>query len=136
MANQLTGKVEYVGAVQAVSTKSGMGFNRRELVIQAFTFDRDTGEVVSDDNHPLFEFSGKSCDKLDGLKVGDKVTVSFKLVGSWYERDGMRRNFTRVVGYDVEVKEKVHEEHKPVVEMATESIPPVPPMPVNDSLPF
>ena len=140
MANQLTGKVEHIGATQAVALKSGSTFNRRELVLQAFTFDRDTGEVLSDDNHPMFEFSGRSCEKLDDLKVGDTVMVSFKLQGGWYERNGERKNYTRIIGYDVEKKER-KEETKPtaadtinVTEPST--MYPPPPIPSNDGLPF
>lgn len=136
MANQLTGRVEYLGTVQAVSTKSGVEFNRRELVLNCARYDQYTGEQVSE-NHPQFEFSGKACDKLNGLQVGDIVTVSFTLQGSWYERDGVQKNFTRVVGYDVEFKERKETKPAPaesVYEPA--AIPPVPPMPVNGNLPF
>lgn len=130
MANQLTGRIEVLGQTQQVASKSGNTFSRRELVLQAFTFDRDTGEVVSDDNHPMFEFSGRNCEKMDGLKVGDTVIVSFKLQGSWYEKDGVRKNFTRVIGYDVEVKTR---EAPAPQSPVTDSIPPVPPI---DKLPW
>ena len=131
MANQLTGRVEFLGAAQAVASKSGSTFQRRELELNCARYDQYTGEQISE-NHPLFEFSGKACDKLNGLNEGDVVTVSFTLQGSWYEKNGERRNFTRVVGYDVEVKET-----KPQATAETpEPVPPVPPMPVSDGLPF
>ena len=136
MANQLTGRVEYVGAVQAVSTKSGVEFNRRELVLNCARYDQYTGDQISE-NHPQFEFSGKSCEKLDGLQDGDIVTVTFTLQGSWYEKNGDRRNFTRVVGYDLERKEARKEQAKDIQPVqAAETVPPAPPMPENDGLPF
>lgn len=129
MANQLTGRIEVLGATQQVASKSGSTFSRRELVLNCARYDQYTGEKISE-NHPQFEFSGKACEKLDGLNVGDVIVVSFTLQGSWYEKDGVRRNFTRVVGYDVEVKTReTSATHSP----ATDSIPPVPPI---DRLPW
>lgn len=133
MANQLTGRVEMLGQVQAVASKNGSTFNRRELVLNCARYDQYTGEQISE-NHPQFEFSGRSCEKLDGLEVGDIVTVSFTLQGSWFEKDGAKRNFTRVVGYDVERKEVKREAQKSV-EMV-DNMPPVPPVPPITKLPW
>lgn len=130
MANQLTGRIEVLGATQQVASKSGNTFSRRELVLTAYTFDKYTGELISGDNHPQFEFGGEKCAKLDGYRVGQFVTVSFALQGSWYEKDGVRRNFTRVVGNDIQPYGKQEQaEQKPV----EKSIPPVPPI---DRLPW
>lgn len=130
MANQLTGRIEVLGQTQQVASKSGNTFSRRELVLNCARYDQYTGEQVSE-NHPQFEFSGKACEKLDGLKVGDVIVVSFTLQGSWYEKDGVRKNFTRVIGYDVEVKEtrQAVTAHSPVAD----NMPPTPPM---DRLPW
>ena len=130
MANQLTGRIEVLGQTQQVASKSGSTFSRRELVLNCARYDQYTGEQVSE-NHPQFEFSGKACDKLDGLNVGQVVTVSFTLQGSWYEKDGVRKNFTRVIGYDVEVKEtkQAVTSQSPVAD----NMPPTPPM---DRLPW
>ena len=130
MANQLTGRIEVLGQTQQVASKSGSTFSRRELVLNCARYDQYTGEQVSE-NHPQFEFSGKACEKLDGLKVGDVIVVSFTLQGSWYEKDGVRKNFTRVVGYDVEIKEtKQSVTSQPPV---ADNMPPTPPM---DRLPW
>ena len=129
MANQLTGRIEVLGATQQVASKSGSTFSRRELVLNCARYDQYTGEKISE-NHPQFEFSGKACEKLDGLNVGDVIVVSFTLQGSWYEKDGVRKNFTRVVGYDVEVKTR---ETSVSQSPAIDNIPPVPPI---DRLPW
>lgn len=136
MANQLTGRIEVLGQTQQVASKSGSTFNRRELVLNCARYDQYTGEQVSE-NHPQFEFGGSKCEKLDSYKVGDLVTVSFTLQGTWYDKDGVRRNFTRVVGYDIERKDMTARKEQPVQEeQPVQAIPPVPPMPVNDGLPF
>lgn len=129
MANQLTGRIEVLGQTQQVASKSGNTFSRRELVLNCARYDQYTGEKISE-NHPQFEFSGKACEKLDGLNVGDVIVVSFTLQGSWYEKDGVRKNFTRVIGYDVEVKTR---ETSATQSPATDNIPPVPPI---DRLPW
>lgn len=129
MANQLTGRIEVLGQTQQVASKSGSTFSRRELVLNCARYDQYTGEKISE-NHPQFEFSGKACEKLDGLNVGDVIVVSFTLQGSWYEKDGVRKNFTRVVGYDVEVKTR---ETSATQSPTIDSIPPVPPI---DRLPW
>lgn len=129
MANQLTGRIEVLGATKQVASKSGSTFSRRELVLNCARYDQYTGEKISE-NHPQFEFSGKACEKLDGLNVGDVIVVLFTLQGSWYEKDGIRKNFTRVVGYDVEVKTR---EASAPQSPAIDNIPPVPPI---DRLPW
>lgn len=118
-----------LGQTQQVASKSGSTFSRRELVLNCARYDQYTGEKISE-NHPQFEFSGKACEKLDGLNVGDVIVVSFTLQGSWYEKDGVRKNFTRVVGYDVEVKTR---ETSATQSPVTDNIPPVPPI---DRLPW
>lgn len=124
MANQLTGRIEVLGQTQQVASKSGSTFSRRELVLNCARYDQYTGEKISE-NHPQFEFSGKACEKLDGLNVGDVIVVSFTLQGSWYEKDGLRRNFTRVVGYDIEVKAR---EAVTAQSPVQDNLPPLPPI--------
>lgn len=140
MALQITGKIEMLGATQTVaSKKGGEPFKKRDVVLAVCVYDRYTGEVVSE-NHPQFEFGGSKCDKLDGCKVGDMVTISFVVQGVWYEKDGERKNLTKVVGYDIQPYKKATEESKPVQQAAPaqaqepQDMPPVPPM--NDGLPF
>ena len=133
MANQITGKIEVLGNTQQVASKTGgEPFYKREIVLAVNQYDRYTGEVVSE-NHPQLEFGGKNCAKLDAYKVGDMVTVSFNLQGSWYVKDGEQRNFTRVVGYDVQpYGKKPPVQAKEVTQQQPHNddggIPPMPPM--------
>lgn len=136
MANQLTGKIEVLGQTQQVASKTGGdAFLRRELVLAVMVYDRYTGEVTNE-NHPQFEFAGKNCSKLDAFSVGDVVTVSFTLRGVWYEKDGERRNYTKVVGFDVQPYKKQQvtskgngDKNSPVAD----NVPPTPPI---DKLPW
>ena len=141
MANQVTGKIEVLGQTQQIASKNGGStFTRRELVLTVYTFDKYTGELVSGDNHPQFEFGGDKCSKLDAFKVGQFVTVSFALQGGWYEKDGVRKNFTRVVGYDIQpygkqAKTEMQTEQQTVTTQSpvVDNMPPTPPI---DKLPF
>lgn len=133
MANQMTGKIEVLGNTQQVASKNGEPFMKRDMVLAVMVYDRYTGEVTSE-NHPQFEFAGKNCSKLDGYEVGDVVTVSFTLQGVWYDKDGERRNFTKVVGYDVQMYRKVKEQAQ--TEQKKQMVDNIPPTPPMDKLPW
>ena len=107
MALTITGKVHSVGNTQSIASKNGgQPFLKREIVLDATRFDPYTGERDKFENFPQFEFSGEKCSELDKCKVGDVVTISFTLQGSFYKgQDGIERNFTRVRGYEIEVKQ-------------------------------
>lgn len=106
MANTITGRVYSVGQTQAIPSKNGgQPFCKRELILDATRYDQYTGEKGFE-NYPMFEFSGDKCKDLDGLQVGAVVTVSFDLQGSFFDaKDGTKKNFTRVRGYKIEVKD-------------------------------
>lgn len=106
MALKMIGKVFSIGATQSIPSKNGNTFNKRELVLDATRFDPYTGERDKFENFPQFEFSGEKCSELDKCKVGDVVTISFTLQGSFYKgQDGIERNFTRIRCYEIEVKQ-------------------------------
>ena len=107
MALTITGKVHSVGNTQSIASKNGgHPFLKREIVLDATRFDPYTGERDKFENFPQFEFSGEKCSELDKCKVGDVVTISFTLQGSFYKgQDGIERNFTRVRGYEIELKQ-------------------------------
>ena len=104
MANTLTGRVLSVGQTVKIPTKNGSDFVKRELILDASRYDEFTGEKKP--NYPLFQFTQKRCEELDGLSVGDFVEVSFILSGRAYQKDGATRYITDVVGYKVERREK------------------------------
>lgn len=107
MALTITGKVHSVGNTQSIASKNGgQPFLKREIVLDATRFDPYTGERDKFENFPQFEFSGEKCSELDKCKVGDVVTISFTLQGSFYKgQDDVERNFTRIRGYEIEVKQ-------------------------------
>ena len=107
MALTITGKVYSVGdTVSIVSKNGGQPFLKREVVLDCTRFDPYTGERDKFENFPQFEFGGDKCSELDKCKVGDVVTISFDLSGSFYKgQDGVERNFTRIRGYKVEIKQ-------------------------------
>lgn len=107
MALTITGKVHSVGNTQSIASKNGgQPFLKREIVLDATRFDPYTGERDKFENFPQFDFSGEKCSELDKCKVGDVVTISFTLQGSFYKgQDGIERNFTRIRGYEIEVKQ-------------------------------
>nr|DAX75869.1 MAG TPA: Single-strand binding protein, single stranded DNA-binding protein.3A [Caudoviricetes sp.] len=105
MANQIIGRVFYIGDTNSIKSKDGSKtYYKRELVLDATRFDGLTGQRGYD-NFPSIEFNGDNCHLLDQLKMGDVVTVSFDLQGTKYEKDGQTRFFTSIRGYKVEPKQ-------------------------------
>lgn len=104
MANQITGRVFSIGQTQSIQTKSGNPFTKREIVLDASKYDMYTGEKGFE-NYPMFEFTGEKCKDLDGYQVGQVVTISFDLQGGFYDdKDGVKRNLTKVRGYKIEAR--------------------------------
>ena len=74
-------------------------------------YDPYTGERSQYENKPLMEFSGdkvleKVNPKLDAIKAGDVVTISFDIQGMDYQdkATGKKKNFTGIRCYDVELR--------------------------------
>ncbi len=70
-SNELTGKVHHIGEVQTFAS----GFTKRVLVIE------------TDEKYPQtvpVEFAKDKTAKLDGLNIGQQVTVSYNLRGNEY----------------------------------------------------
>lgn len=104
MANQITGRVFSIGQTQSIQTKSGNPFTKREIVLDASKYDMYTGEKGFE-NYPMFEFTGEKCKDLDGYQVGQVVTISFDIQGGFYDdKDGVKRNLTKVRGYKIEAR--------------------------------
>ena len=84
---------------------------KRELYLDCTTYDPYTGERSQYENKPLMEFSGdkvleKVNPKLDAIKAGDVVTISFDIQGMDYQdkATGKKKNFTGIRCYDVELR--------------------------------
>lgn len=139
MANQMTGRVYGISPIQTIQTKSGQPFVKREIILDVTRFDPYTGERDKYENFPMFEFMGDKCKELDACKVGDVVTISFDLQGSFFDgEDCKKRNFTRVRGYKLEVKGKAVQNTKqaPQPQPQAAPMPSTPPPPTTSDLPW
>lgn len=139
MALKIIGKVFSIGSTQSIPSKNGgQPFTKREIILDATRFDGLTGERGID-NFPAFEFGGERCAELDKFKKGDVVEVSFDLQGSFYTKDGVEKNITRVRGYKIEpyaVRQKAAP--KPAQQTVQQSPMPsdYPPPPSRSDLPW
>ncbi|MGM9685601.1 MAG: DUF3127 domain-containing protein [Bacteroidaceae bacterium] len=98
MANTIKGKILQITQPVDVS-KTGNPFYKCELILDASRYDGFTGEKR--ENYPSITFTSKNCEKLNGFRAGDMVEVSFILQGRPYQRDGVTKYITDVVGYSV-----------------------------------
>ena len=93
MSNQFKGVAHIVGAEKVKSDK----FKSRKL-------------VVKDDSNPQypnfveFQFANKNCEKLNGINIGDEVTVDYNLRGrEWTSPQGEVKYFNTLDGWKVTV---------------------------------
>lgn len=101
MANTIIGKVLVIGRTEEIPSKNGgQPFLKRTLVLDCSRYDQYTGQKF--ENYPQLEFVSKNTAILDNFNVGDVVEVSFALQGRSYEKDGVQKYFTSIVGYKVE----------------------------------
>lgn len=115
MAYKLSGKVMLVSDTVSLSSKSGTQFTKRDLVITVRKFDQYTGVPSDDDgNTPKFTFMGLACQQLDGIKVGDIVTVLFDIAGRSYEKDGKTEYYTDVRPFKVELQRQSYQQPQAV----------------------
>lgn len=127
MALKIIGKVHTIGQTQTIASKNGgQPFTKREIIIDATRFDGLTGERGIE-NYPAFEFGGERCAELDKFKSGDIVEVYFDLQGSFYEKDGAKKNMTRVRGYKIDHFQT--KRAQPASHPAPQAVPQQPPMP-------
>lgn len=113
MANSISGRVIAVSPVQTVaaSDPSKQPLKKRMVYLDCTRYDPYTGERSQYENKPLMEFSGdkvleKVNPKLDAIKAGDVVTISFDIQGMDYQdkATGKKKNFTGIRCYDVELR--------------------------------
>lgn len=88
-----------IGQTYQVPTNNGIQFIKRELVLDASTYDRYTGQKK--ENYVNMEFVQNNTHKLDNFKEGDLVQVDFVLSGRKSEKDGNVRYFTNITGYEI-----------------------------------
>lgn len=106
MANQITGRIIEIGqTVQIPSKNGGTPFPKRELILDATTYDPYTGERSEYENIIPLEFSGDKCAELDRYKNDDVVTVSFALQGrSWTNQDGELKRMASIRCFKIEAR--------------------------------
>lgn len=87
---EVKGRVKLVNPEQQVSAS----FRKRELV------------VTTEEQYPQFiliEFAQDKCDLLNGLNVGDSVTVHINLRGrEWINPEGEAKYFNQINGWKIE----------------------------------
>ena len=113
MSNQISGRVIAVSGVQTVASAdtSKAPLQKRSVYIDCTRFDPYTGERSQFENKPVLEFAGENVlkkvnPKLDTIKAGDVVTISFDIQGVSYKdkATGKTKNFTGIRAYDIEVR--------------------------------
>lgn len=103
MANQITGRLLFIGQTVQIPTKSGATFKKREFLLDATTYNTYTGERSPYDNILPLELSEDKCAELDRFHVGDIVTVSFALQGrQWQTQDGEVKRMIGIRCYKLE----------------------------------
>lgn len=106
MSNQITGRIAAIGGTVQIQPKNGGSpFLKRELLLDARTYDPYTGEISEYENIIPLEFSQEKCAELDRFKAGDIVTISFALQGrSWQTQDGQTKRMASIRCYKIEAR--------------------------------
>lgn len=75
---------------------AGATYMYRRLVLDCSYYSAKHGKTF--ENYPSFEFFGNRRQQLDGIMVGDNVTVVFGISGRIWEKDGEAAYFTSLSG--------------------------------------
>lgn len=104
MANQITGRIREIGNTVHIPSKNGGNpFYKREILLDATTYDPYTGELSQNENIVPLEFSGEKCSELERYRPGDLVIISFALQGrSWTTQDGQLKRMASIRCYKIE----------------------------------
>ena len=104
MANQITGRIREIGNTVHIPSKNGGNpFYKREILLDATTYDPYTGELSQNENIVPLEFSGDKCSELERYRPGDLVIISFALQGrSWTTQDGQTKRMVSIRCYKIE----------------------------------
>lgn len=139
MANEIYGNIDYIGRTEQIPSKAGGSpFLKREIVIDASSYNSQTGEKY--ENHPAIEFNGDKCALLDQFQPGQRVRIAFELRGNaWRRQDGTVKYITSVRGYKIEPVQATRQQpsapqpHPEAYQRAYNPPPPPPPYPGWDS---
>lgn len=95
------GRIQSLDPKREFTSKAGKTHSKQDFVLTPVRFNPLTGDptYASEDEGIPFSVFGPRCADLEGLKVGDEVTVEFDVRGFAYTRqDG-----TRAYGIDLDV---------------------------------
>ena len=80
MNNTIKGKVHKIGPIETFGTK---GFQKRKLVIET---------EYKYNNLPVVDVTGDNCSKVDGLEIGQVITVEIIVGGREYNGNNYNQN--------------------------------------------
>lgn len=87
---QIKGSIHFIGETTSVSDK----FKKREIVIC------DNSEKFA--QYLSFQFVQDKCNLLDGLNLGEDITINFNLKGrEWTGKDGQVKYFNSLEGWKI-----------------------------------
>jgi|WetSurMetagenome_2_1015567.scaffolds.fasta_scaffold351119_2 single-strand DNA-binding protein len=135
MVNQITGRIESIGAIEEIHSKDGTKtYYKREIVIDATRCDPYTGERGFE-SYPSFEFGGDRCKELDNYEPGQIVTVSFDISGVKYNDKITNevKYFNKVRGFKIELRQNQSRQQASVSHPSQNEMPVKDPA---DDLPF
>jgi hypothetical protein len=88
---QLTGTIKRINS----KIKVNENFSKRYLILT-------TDPEGQKPQHIEFQFINKLCDKLDGLEVGEKITVDFTILGREWDSEKKGKIFINTLsGIDI-----------------------------------
>lgn len=74
-----------------------------DFYVDCSEFDRRTGQKY--ENILKFQVSNSNIDRLDNIKKGDLIKITFQPQGRIYEKDGEKRQFQTLNAWKVELVE-------------------------------
>lgn len=108
MANTVTGTILAISKQETMQSKGGREYTKQCVYLDNGHYDQDTGDKY--ENNLLLEFINyKEGDIAQRFKVGDKVTISFRLRGYSYDSKktaGKKEYGVSVSCYRIEPKEQ------------------------------
>ncbi|WP_392436439.1 DUF3127 domain-containing protein [Cruoricaptor ignavus] len=79
-------------------------FQTMDFYVDCSEFDRRTGQKY--ENILKFQLSNSNIDRLDSIKKGDMIKITFRPQGRTYQKDGEKRHFQTLSAWNVELLEK------------------------------
>lgn len=124
----ITGTICHIGQIQQIS----YSFKKLEFAIKIQDLNQKTGEVYY--NYASFQLLGNKTGEINGLKIGDRVTVEFTIKGQIWSNNGGEKYFTNLNAWKIT---KLVNNEAPTSAPASQSTQSAPQVNNNDNdLPF